>query len=208
MCCQGFCPKVTLLAEKTLGPRWGPAVSTARSPTFLVGLFQVALLLLVGVVPTIQRMRAGITTDICYLLAGFGILLSEDKQEVVGLVKYYLWALEGEAPGRPEGAQRGHEGLPTFSSSLPGPRGVLLDMSLPLSGSHLPHLQAGVLAVSGSGSLRLEGVIRAAPGLVRCLPGLRSAFGCGAGQGFGVCEPLQPCRGSEGGSDVGQGAGF
>ncbi|CAK7300974.1 Receptor for retinol uptake STRA6 [Vulpes lagopus] len=58
-------------------------------------IYQVALLLLVGVVPTIQRMRAGITTDICYLLAGFGILLSEDKQEVVGLVKYYLWALEG-----------------------------------------------------------------------------------------------------------------
>ncbi|XP_038436878.1 receptor for retinol uptake STRA6 isoform X3 [Canis lupus familiaris] len=57
-------------------------------------IYQVALLLLVGVVPTIQRMRAGITTDICYLLAGFGILLSEDKQEVVGLVKYYLWALE------------------------------------------------------------------------------------------------------------------
>uniref|UniRef100_A0A452TFD8 Receptor for retinol uptake STRA6 n=1 Tax=Ursus maritimus TaxID=29073 RepID=A0A452TFD8_URSMA len=62
--------------------------------TFLVGLFQVALLLLVGVVPTIQKVRAGINTDVSYLLAGFGIVLSEDRQEVVGLVKHHLWALE------------------------------------------------------------------------------------------------------------------
>ncbi|XP_059859669.1 receptor for retinol uptake STRA6 isoform X1 [Delphinus delphis] len=57
-------------------------------------IYQVALLLLVGVVPTIQKVRAGITTDISYLLAGFGIVLSEDRQEVVELVKHYLWALE------------------------------------------------------------------------------------------------------------------
>ncbi|XP_036122837.1 receptor for retinol uptake STRA6 isoform X1 [Molossus molossus] len=57
-------------------------------------IYQVALLLLVGVVPTIQKVRAGITTDVSYLLAGFGIVLSEDKQEVVELVKYHLWALE------------------------------------------------------------------------------------------------------------------
>ncbi|CAK6432707.1 unnamed protein product [Pipistrellus nathusii] len=56
--------------------------------------YQVALLLLVGVVPTIQKVRAGITTDISYLLAGFGIVLSEDRQEVVELVKYHLWTLE------------------------------------------------------------------------------------------------------------------
>ncbi|XP_047720592.1 receptor for retinol uptake STRA6 isoform X2 [Prionailurus viverrinus] len=57
-------------------------------------IYQVALLLLVGVVPTIQKVRAGITTDASYLLAGFGIVLSEDRQEVVGLVKHQLWALE------------------------------------------------------------------------------------------------------------------
>ncbi|KAF6352527.1 signaling receptor and transporter of retinol STRA6 [Rhinolophus ferrumequinum] len=57
-------------------------------------IYQVALLLLVGVVPTIQKVRAGITTDVSYLLAGFGIQLSEDKQEVVELVKHHLWALE------------------------------------------------------------------------------------------------------------------
>lgn len=68
---------------------------------FILGLFQVGLLLLVSVIPTIQKVRAGITTDVSYLLAGFGIVLSENRQEVVELVKYYLWALEGEAPGGP-----------------------------------------------------------------------------------------------------------
>ncbi|XP_011946289.1 PREDICTED: stimulated by retinoic acid gene 6 protein homolog isoform X3 [Cercocebus atys] len=57
-------------------------------------IYQVALLLLVGVVPTIQKVRAGVTTDVSYMLAGFGIVLSEDKQEVVELVKHHLWALE------------------------------------------------------------------------------------------------------------------
>lgn len=68
-----------------------------RACTLILGLFQVALLLLVGVVPTIQKVRAGITTDVSYLLAGFGLVLSEDRQEVVELVKHHLWALEGEA---------------------------------------------------------------------------------------------------------------
>ncbi|XP_032100704.1 receptor for retinol uptake STRA6 isoform X4 [Sapajus apella] len=57
-------------------------------------IYQVALLLLVSVVPTIQKVRAGVTTDVSYLLAGFGIVLSQDKQEVVELVKHHLWALE------------------------------------------------------------------------------------------------------------------
>lgn len=55
-----------------------------------------ALLLLVSVVPTMQKVRTGITTDVSYLLAGFGIVLSEDRQEVVELVKHHLWAVEGE----------------------------------------------------------------------------------------------------------------
>ncbi|XP_057624672.1 receptor for retinol uptake STRA6 isoform X3 [Chionomys nivalis] len=56
--------------------------------------YQVALLLMVSVVPTMQKVRAGITTDVSYLLAGFGIVLSEDRQEVVELVKHHLWAVE------------------------------------------------------------------------------------------------------------------
>lgn len=71
--------------------------------TLIPALFQVALLLLVGVVPTIQKVRAGVTTDVSFLLAGFGIVLSEDRQEVVELVKHYLWALEGEVPGTETG---------------------------------------------------------------------------------------------------------
>ncbi|XP_063099623.1 receptor for retinol uptake STRA6 isoform X2 [Cavia porcellus] len=56
--------------------------------------YQVALLLLASVVPALQKVRAGITTDVSYLLAGFGVVLSEDRQEVVELVRHHLWALE------------------------------------------------------------------------------------------------------------------
>jgi hypothetical protein len=77
-----------------------------HSPGVLtVGLFQVALLLLVSVVPTMQKVRAGLTTDVSYLMAGFGIVLSEDKQEVLELVKHHLWALEGEASETGTGAR-------------------------------------------------------------------------------------------------------
>lgn len=62
------------------------------------GLSQVALLLLVTMVPTVQKARAGVTTDVAYLLAGFGIALPGDKQEIAELVKRHLWALEGETP--------------------------------------------------------------------------------------------------------------
>ncbi|XP_049634126.1 receptor for retinol uptake STRA6 [Suncus etruscus] len=57
-------------------------------------IYQVALLLLVGVVPTVRKVRAGITTDVAFMLAGFGISVSDDKQEVVKLVIHHLWALE------------------------------------------------------------------------------------------------------------------
>lgn len=83
-----------------------PALAQLDPGALILGFFQVALLLLVGVVPTIQKVRAGITTDISYLLAGFGIVLSEDRQEVVELVKYHLWTLEGEV-SRGKGATGG-----------------------------------------------------------------------------------------------------
>ncbi|XP_040825268.1 receptor for retinol uptake STRA6 [Ochotona curzoniae] len=57
-------------------------------------IYQVALLLLVTMVPTVQKARAGVTTDVAYLLAGFGIALPGDKQEIAELVKRHLWALE------------------------------------------------------------------------------------------------------------------
>ncbi|XP_047652479.1 receptor for retinol uptake STRA6 [Phacochoerus africanus] len=95
---HGFLPRAwTCFRHYTYTPQQG-----FRLPLKLVlsvtltgtAIYQVALLLLVGVVPTIQKVRAGITTDVSYLLAGFGIVLSEDRQEVVELVKHHLWALE------------------------------------------------------------------------------------------------------------------
>ncbi|MEJ1288779.1 stimulated by retinoic acid gene 6 [Cricetulus griseus] len=90
----------TLLCPKKLDSRIPPALeagdlSHSDSNSHLPAeLLQVALLLLVSVVPTVQKVRAGITTDVSYLLAGFGIVLSEDRQEVVELVKHHLWAVE------------------------------------------------------------------------------------------------------------------
>lgn len=62
---------------------------------------QVALLLLVAVVPTIQIVRAGMTKDIVVLLVQFGLVPSEnpavpgDMEKELNTVKYYLWSLEG-----------------------------------------------------------------------------------------------------------------
>ena len=92
-----------------------PGVSAARPWRPHFGLLQVALLLLVGVVPTIQKVRAGITTDVSYLLAGFGIVLSEDRQEVVELVKHHLWALVGEASRESLRAHSGNLSRDTLS---------------------------------------------------------------------------------------------
>ncbi|XP_044518773.1 receptor for retinol uptake STRA6 [Gracilinanus agilis] len=59
-----------------------------------ITIYQEVLLLLVAFVPNLQKARAGITEEVTYMLAGFGLVLSEDKLEVIALVKYYLWALE------------------------------------------------------------------------------------------------------------------
>lgn len=67
---------------------------------------QVALLLLVAVVPTIQIVRAGMTKDIVVLLVQFGLVPSEnpavpgDMEKELNTVKYYLWSLEGGFPAR------------------------------------------------------------------------------------------------------------
>lgn len=67
---------------------------------------QVALLLLVAVIPTIQIVRAGMTKDIVVLLVQFGLVPSEspgvpgDMEKELNTVKYYLWSLEGGFPDR------------------------------------------------------------------------------------------------------------
>lgn len=60
----------------------------------LIAVYQVALLLVLAVVPPLQKAQAGITEDIAYVLAGFSINLSGDRNEVVRLIKYYLWVVE------------------------------------------------------------------------------------------------------------------
>ncbi|XP_018619328.1 receptor for retinol uptake stra6 isoform X2 [Scleropages formosus] len=57
-----------------------------------IAVYQVALLLVTAVVPTLQKVRAGVNEDIAFLLAGFNIVLSQDRAEVVRIVVYYMWS--------------------------------------------------------------------------------------------------------------------
>ncbi|XP_063053458.1 receptor for retinol uptake stra6 isoform X2 [Engraulis encrasicolus] len=59
-----------------------------------VSLYQMAVLLISLVVPTLQIVRWGVDEDIAFLLAGFKINLSDDRQEVVRIVVYYMWCVE------------------------------------------------------------------------------------------------------------------
>ncbi|XP_034424622.1 receptor for retinol uptake stra6-like [Hippoglossus hippoglossus] len=60
----------------------------------LVAIYHAALLLVVLVVPTLHIVRAGIDENIAFLLLGFGIVLSDDRMEVVRIVTFYTWLLE------------------------------------------------------------------------------------------------------------------
>uniref|UniRef100_A0A8B9TLV0 Receptor for retinol uptake STRA6 n=1 Tax=Anas platyrhynchos TaxID=8839 RepID=A0A8B9TLV0_ANAPL len=68
--------------------------------TSVVAVYQVALLLLVAFVPTIQIVRAGMTKDVVVLLVQFGLVPSEnpgmpgDMEKELSTVKHYLWSLE------------------------------------------------------------------------------------------------------------------
>ncbi|XP_053497288.1 receptor for retinol uptake stra6 [Ictalurus furcatus] len=59
-----------------------------------IALYQMALLLVIGVVPTLQIVRKGVNEDIAFLLAGFNIILADDRKEVVKIVVYYMWCVE------------------------------------------------------------------------------------------------------------------
>ncbi|CAL1595852.1 unnamed protein product [Knipowitschia caucasica] len=59
-----------------------------------ISLYQVALLLVLSVVPTLQTARMGVDLDIAKVLAGFKIELSQDPHEVKRLVIYYMWCFE------------------------------------------------------------------------------------------------------------------
>uniref|UniRef100_A0A668SNV5 Receptor for retinol uptake STRA6 n=1 Tax=Oreochromis aureus TaxID=47969 RepID=A0A668SNV5_OREAU len=59
-----------------------------------VAIYHTALLIVVLVVPTLHIVRAGIDENIAFLLLGFGIVLSDDRMEVVRIVTFYTWLLE------------------------------------------------------------------------------------------------------------------
>uniref|UniRef100_A0A8C6NE42 Receptor for retinol uptake STRA6 n=1 Tax=Melopsittacus undulatus TaxID=13146 RepID=A0A8C6NE42_MELUD len=94
--------KETLDKEVTqiYGVTWIPLKLILSITTAMIAVYQVALLLLVAVIPTIQIIRAGMTKDIVVLLVQFGLVPSEspavpgDMEKELRTVKYYLWSLE------------------------------------------------------------------------------------------------------------------
>lgn len=76
---QGFHLPLKLILSSTVGG---------------ICIYQVALFLLVLFLPTMQKVRAAIDMDAVLMLAGFGINLTQDREEAIILIKYYLWALE------------------------------------------------------------------------------------------------------------------
>uniref|UniRef100_A0A3Q1JC91 Receptor for retinol uptake STRA6 n=1 Tax=Anabas testudineus TaxID=64144 RepID=A0A3Q1JC91_ANATE len=59
-----------------------------------IAMYQMGLLLILMVVPTLQTARMGVDEDIVKLLASIKIMLSPDKQEVIRIVMYYIWCVE------------------------------------------------------------------------------------------------------------------
>ncbi|XP_067090004.1 receptor for retinol uptake stra6 [Osmerus mordax] len=59
-----------------------------------IAIYQMALILVTSVVPTLQIVRRGVDDKIAFLLAGFNIVLSEDRDEVVRIVVFYMWCVE------------------------------------------------------------------------------------------------------------------
>ncbi|KAF7663272.1 hypothetical protein LDENG_00215000 [Lucifuga dentata] len=59
-----------------------------------ISLYQIGLLLVLAVVPSLQTARLGVDQDIANILAGFRINLSPDRAEVVRIVVYYMWCVE------------------------------------------------------------------------------------------------------------------
>lgn len=53
-------------------------------------------MLISAVVPHLQKARLGVDENIANVLAGFKITLSPDRHEVVKIVVYYIWCVEGE----------------------------------------------------------------------------------------------------------------
>ncbi|KAJ8335483.1 hypothetical protein SKAU_G00388250 [Synaphobranchus kaupii] len=71
-----------------------PILLAASVAVSFIAIYQMTLLLVTAVVPTLHIVRAGVDEDIAFLLAGFNIVLSDDRAEVVKIVVYYMWCVE------------------------------------------------------------------------------------------------------------------
>ncbi|XP_073475170.1 receptor for retinol uptake STRA6 isoform X1 [Aquarana catesbeiana] len=60
----------------------------------VLSAYQVALLLLVVFLPTVQKIRGAIDTEILLMIAGFGMTVDDDKHKAVEYIVYYIWAVE------------------------------------------------------------------------------------------------------------------
>ncbi|XP_077120222.1 receptor for retinol uptake STRA6 [Ranitomeya variabilis] len=60
----------------------------------VLSVYQVALLLLAGFLPTVQKIRGAIDGEVILMLAGFGLTVDEDKKKAVDYIVYYIWAVE------------------------------------------------------------------------------------------------------------------
>ncbi|XP_053320285.1 receptor for retinol uptake STRA6 [Spea bombifrons] len=56
--------------------------------------YQVALLLLVIFLPTVQKIRGAINAEFILMLAGFGLTVDDDKSRAVEYIVYYIWVVE------------------------------------------------------------------------------------------------------------------
>uniref|UniRef100_A0A3B3R2M1 Receptor for retinol uptake STRA6 n=1 Tax=Paramormyrops kingsleyae TaxID=1676925 RepID=A0A3B3R2M1_9TELE len=71
-----------------------PLKLTISATVSCIAVYQVALLLVTAVVPTLQKVRAGVNEEVTYLLAGFNVILSQDRAEVIQIVVHYMWCVE------------------------------------------------------------------------------------------------------------------
>ncbi|KAM4748300.1 receptor for retinol uptake STRA6 [Rhinophrynus dorsalis] len=56
--------------------------------------YQVALVLLVTFLPTVQKIRRSINAEFILMLNGFGLTVDEDKTRSVEFIMYYIWTVE------------------------------------------------------------------------------------------------------------------
>ncbi|XP_056137791.1 receptor for retinol uptake stra6 [Lampris incognitus] len=59
-----------------------------------IALYQVALILIMTVVPNLQIARMGLSVEVVYMLSSLKINLSPDDAEVVRIVAHYMWCVE------------------------------------------------------------------------------------------------------------------